>query len=243
MGVSAQTENGRAARKTASPAAAPKLIWVFAATMFLSAFLLFQVQLIISKHILPWFGGSAAVWTTSMLVFQILLLCGYVYSHLISARLSAGAQAKLHLALLSAVFVLVLTLTFVWPSAITPGPSWKPADSGNPVRDVTVILLVSAGLPFFVLSTTGPLLQRWFARLGVGPKTYKLYSISNLGSLLGLLSFPFLLEPMLRMKTQSLIWSVLFFVFVIGCCWCALKAQRGYEAGNGVEAEKAGIGV
>jgi len=208
---------------------------LFAATSFLSAFLLFQVQLIVSKYILPWFGGSAAVWTTSMLVFQMLLLCGYVYSHLISVRLSAGAQVRLHLALLTAVFLLVLTLMFLWPSAITPGPSWKPPDSGNPVRDVAVILLVSAGLPFFVLSTTGPLLQRWFARLGVGPKTYKLYSISNLGSLLGLLSFPFLLEPMLRMKTQSLIWSLLFFVFVAGCGFCALKAQHAYEAGESVE--------
>jgi hypothetical protein len=110
--------------------------FLFAATTFLSAFLLFQVQLIVSKHILPWFGGSAAVWTTSMLVFQLLLLCGYVYSHLISARLSPFAQAKLHMALLAAVFLLVFTLMFLWPSAITPGASWKPADSGHPVRDV-----------------------------------------------------------------------------------------------------------
>lgn len=222
--------------------AATKLL--FAATSFLSAFLLFQVQLIVSKYILPWFGGSAAVWTTSMLVFQMLLLGGYVYSHLVSARLSAEAQVKLHLGLLTAVFLLVLTLMFLWPSAITPGPSWKPADSGHPVREVAVILLVSAGLPFFVLSTTGPLLQRWFARLGVGAKTYKLYSISNLGSLLGLLSFPFLLEPALRMKTQSLVWSLLFFVFVVGCGLCVRKAQQAYEAGDSVEeSEETGSGV
>lgn len=215
--------------------------FLFAATSFLSAFLLFQMQLIVSKYILPWFGGSSAVWTTSMLVFQMLLLCGYVYSHLVSARLSPVTQVKLHLALLTTVFLLVFALMFLWPSAITPGPSWKPADSGNPVRDVCVVLLVSAGLPFFVLSTTGPLLQRWFTHLGVGTKTYKLYSISNLGSLLGLLSFPFLLEPTLRMKTQSLIWSLLFFVFVVGCYLCALKAQRAHEAGSSVEeAEETG---
>jgi hypothetical protein len=217
---------------------------LFAATSFLSAFLLFQVQLIVSKYILPWFGGSAAVWTTSMLVFQILLLFGYVYAHLVSARLSAAAQAKLHFALLTAVFLLVLTLTFLWPSAITPGASWRPVDSRNPVRDVTVTLLVAAGLPFFVLSTTGPLLQRWFARLGVGTKTYKLYSISNLGSLLGLLSFPFLLEPMLRVKTQSLIWSLLFFAFVAGCGLCAWQALHASEEADRAEGiEETGPGV
>jgi hypothetical protein len=203
--------------------------FLFAATSFLSAFLLFQVQLIVSKYILPWFGGSAAVWTTSMLVFQILLLCGYVYSHLVSARLSTVAQAKLHLALLTAVFLLVLTLMFLWPSAITPGSSWKPADSENPVRDVAAILLVSAGLPFFVLSTTGPLLQRWFARLGGGADTYKLYSISNIGSLLGLLTFPFLLEPTLRMKTQGTLWSLLFWGFAAGCGICAWKARNATD--------------
>ena len=205
---------------------------LFAGTLFLSAFLLFQVQLIVSKYILPWFGGSAAVWTTSMLVFQMLLLGGYVYSHLVSARLSGVAQAKVHLALLASVFLLVFTLMFLWPSAITPGASWKPVDSGNPVRDVAVILMVSAGLPFFVLSTTGPLLQRWFARLGVGAKTYKLYSISNLGSLLGLLSFPFLLEPAMGMKMQSLIWSLLFFVFVAGCSLCARTASHARDESN-----------
>jgi hypothetical protein len=202
---------------------------LFAATSFLSAFLLFQVQLIVSKHVLPWFGGSAAVWTTSMLVFQLLLLCGYVYSHLISARLSLLGQAKLHMVLLASVFLLVLTLIFLWPSAITPGASWKPTDSGHPVRDVALIILTSAGLPFFVLSTTGPLLQRWFAHLGAGAKTYKLYSISNVGSLVGLLSFPLVMEPALRMKTQGAIWSLLFLVFVGACCLCARHARHTRE--------------
>jgi hypothetical protein len=187
------------------------------------------MQLIVSKCILPWFGGSAAVWTTSMLVFQVLLLGGYIYSHLISARLSAIAQTRVHLALLSIAFLMVFTLSFLWPSAITPGASWKPQGSGNPARDVAVIILVSAGLPFFVLSTTGPLLQRWFARLGAGSVTYKLYSISNLGSLLGLLTFPFLLEPTLRMKTQGTLWSVLFWGFVAGCGMCAWKARNATD--------------
>ena len=202
---------------------------LFAATSFLSAFLLFQVQLIVSKYILPWFGGSAAVWTTSMLVFQVLLLGGYIYSHVISARLSAIEQTRVHLALLFIAFLMVVTFSFVWPSAITPGASWKPQTGRNPAGDVAVIILVSAGLPFFVLSTTGPLLQRWFARLGAGSVTYKLYSISNLGSLLGLLTFPFVFEPTLRMKTQGTLWSFLFWGFVAGCGMCAWKARNANE--------------
>jgi hypothetical protein len=202
---------------------------LFASTSFLSAFLLFQMQLIVSKSILPWFGGSAAVWTTSMLVFQVLLLGGYLYSHVISAQLSEIAQTRIHLALLFIAFLMVLGLSFVWPSAITPGGSWKPQAGGDPARDVVVLILVSAGLPFFVLSTTGPLLQRWFARLGGGSSTYKLYSISNVGSLLGLLTFPFLLEPTLRMKTQGTVWSLLFSGFIVGCGLCAWAAGNTTE--------------
>jgi len=203
--------------------------FLFASTSFLSAFLLFQMQLIVSKCILPWFGGSAAVWTTSMLVFQVLLLGGYIYSHVISVRLSAIAQTRTHLALLLIAFLMVLTRSFTWPSAITPGASWKPQVGGDPTRDVVVMILVSAGFPFFVLSTTGPLLQRWFAQLGGGSGTYKLYSISNAGSLAGLLTFPFLFEPMFRMKTQGMLWSLLFLGFIVGCGMCAWKARNATE--------------
>ena len=198
--------------------------WVFALTMFLSAFLLFQVQLILSKHILPWFGGSAAVWTTCMLVYQTLLLGGYVYSHLISEHLSPKAQGRLHLVLLAAALLLVLALALHWPSAITPGPNWKPVDSDHPVRDVIIVALAATGLPFFVLSTTGPLLQRWFTLQGGGMRAYRLYSISNIGSLLGLLTFPFLLEPLLRLRVQGRLWAVLFALFCTACGWCAWKA-------------------
>lgn len=140
----------------------PIAMWVvavFGCTSFLSAFLLFQVQLIISKYILPWFGGAASVWTTSLLVFQVLLLGGYAYTHLVSERLSNRAQSNLHLGLLTAAFLLVLALSLAWPSAITPGTGWKPLNSSNPVRDVIVILLLATGFPYFVLSTTAPLLQ------------------------------------------------------------------------------------
>jgi len=126
------------------------------------------MQLIVSKSILPWFGGSAAVWTTSMLVFQALLLAGYIYSHVISVRFSAIGQARIHFVLLSMAFLIVLALSLRWPSAITPGASWKPQPGGDPTREVIAIIVVAAGFPFFVLSTTAPLLQRWFARLGGG---------------------------------------------------------------------------
>lgn len=222
--VSSQTLNSNLCRK---PAQLKTLL--FASTSFLSAFLLFQVQLIVSKCILPWFGGSAAVWTTSMLVFQILLLGGYIYSHVISAKASAIAQTRIHLVLLLTAFLMVLALSFVWPSAITPDASWKPRAGGDPTRDVMAIILVSTGFPFFVLSTTGPLLQRWFARLGGGSGTYQLYSISNLGSLLGLLTFPFLLEPTLRITIQGRFWSLLFGAFIAGSAVCAWKARNATE--------------
>ncbi|HYA62008.1 MAG TPA: hypothetical protein VED66_02325 [Candidatus Sulfotelmatobacter sp.] len=198
-------------------------VWVFALTMFVSAFLLFQVQLIISKYILPWFGGSAAVWTTNMLVFQMLLLGGYIYSHFLTERLSTKAQGVLHLALLAFALLCLITLSIAWPSAITPGPAWKPADSQHPVRDVIVLTLLATGLPFFVLSTTGPLLQRWFASRGGDSRTYRLFSVSNLGSLLGLLTFPVLFEPFLHLQSQGILWSVLFALFCLGCASCAWK--------------------
>lgn len=207
----------------ASPTRA--VAWIFGFTIFLSAFLLFQVQLIIGKYILPWFGGSAAVWTTCMLVFQILLLDGYVYSHLITQRLSAKAQTRVHLFIIGGALVLVAALSLVWPSAITPAASWKPTGTEHPVRDVIVIAVLATGLPFFVLSTTAPLLQRWFARQGGDSRTYRLYSISNLGSLLGLLTFPLLIEPALRLKQQGILWSVSFAVFCAACCWCAWSVR------------------
>ena len=201
---------------------------VFGCTSFLSAFLLFQVQLIVSKYILPWFGGSAAVWTTSLLVFQILLLGGYAYSHWLSEHFSPRQQTHVHVGLLGTAFLTVATLSLLWPSAITPGSAWKP-HGNSPLLSVVSLLLVAAGLPFFVLSSTGPLLQRWFARHGGDSHTYRLYSVSNLGSLLGLLSFPFLLEPTLHMTTQGKLWALLFCIFAVGCAWCAWQVRTGLD--------------
>ena len=164
-----------------------------------------------------------------MLVFQVLLLGGYAYTHWVSERLSNRGQCNLHLGLLSAAFLLVVALSLAWPSAITPGMGWKPLNSTNPVRDVIAILLLATDFPFFVLSTTAPLLQRWFALRGGEAQTYRLYAVSNFGSLLGLLSFPFLLEPTLRMSTQGRLWALLFAVFLAGCAWCAWCVRSGVD--------------
>lgn len=198
----------------------------YALTSFLSAFLLFEIQLIISKHILPWFGGSAAVWTTSMLVFQVLLLAGYTYSHLICLRLPSRLQVRLHVALLCVSLLGIILASVFWPSAVTPTPSLSRLTGGNPALKVALIILSAAGFPFFVLSTTAPLLQRWLSRTAARAGAYRLYSVSNLGSLLGLLTFPFLLEPTLPLRTQGILWSALFAIFAVSCSYCAWVSWR-----------------
>jgi len=200
--------------------------FVFALTTFLSAFLLFQVQLLVSKHILPWFGGTAAVWTTCMLVFQLLLLGGYIYSHKLSTRLSIRGQVLVHIAVLGCASLLVVALALLWPSAVTPSTTWRPSENLHPAIRVAEIILIATGLPFFVLSTTGPLLQKWFAHVAGGGHVYRLYAVSNAGSLLGLLSFPFLLEPTFRLTTLGKVWSLLFVCFAAGCATCAWSVRR-----------------
>jgi spermidine synthase len=186
-------------------------------TVFVGAFLLFQVQLLIGKYILPWFGGSPGVWTVCLLFFQVLLLAGYAYSHFVAMRLSPSKQSRLHGGILISSILLLISLSFFWPSPITPGASWKPQGDANPLVVILLFLIVSVGLPFFLLSTTGPLLQNWFSRKNPGVSPYRLYSLSNLGSLLGLLSYPLLLEPLLHLRTQAWLWSVGYLLFAVLC--------------------------
>jgi len=185
-------------------------------TIFLSAFLLFEVQLILAKRILPWFGGAPAVWTTCMLFFQFLLLGGYAYAHGLVARLSLPAQRRLHLGLLAVSALLLLALWAAWGNPILPDASWKPSDSHAPVGRILVLLAVSIGLPFFILSATNPLLTAWFSRTHPHTPPYRLYALSNLGSLLGLLGYPFLIEWLLPLQSQAWLWTGAYLLFIGG---------------------------
>src|SRR5580704_14544255 len=152
---------------------------LYACTIFLSAFLLFQVQPLIAKMILPWFGGSAAVWTSCVLFFQLLLLLGYLYAHWSIRYLRPKIQAMTHLALLAASLLVLPAI---------PNPVWKPTGGEDPTLRIFGLLAMTVGLPYFLLSTTGPLIQAWFVRTAKpGATPYRLYSLSNLGSMLALI--------------------------------------------------------
>ena len=183
-------------------------------TIFLSAFLLFQVQPLIGRYILPWFGGGPAVWTACMLFFQLLLLVGYAYAHLISSRLKRKPQAWLHVALLA---------VSLWFLPIEPDTSWKPLAADKPTGHILALLLATVGMPYVLLSSTAPLIQRWFSLTYPRQSPYRLYALSNAGSLLALLTYPFAMEPNLALGTQVSAWSVAFAVFVILCGWSALR--------------------
>jgi spermidine synthase len=180
------------------------LAWWSAATILVSAFLLFQVQPVISKKILPWFGGSPAVWTTALLFFQVALLGGYTYAHVLIRWVPMARQPIVHLVLL---LVALLTLP------ITPGDWWKPASGTWPELRIMTLLLAKVGPTYFLLSSTGPLVQAWFARAYPDRSPYRLYALSNIGSLTALLSYPFLFEIMLPINTQGALWSLGFVVF------------------------------
>lgn len=198
---------------------------IYALTIFLSAFLLFQVEPMLAKYILPWFGGAASVWNTCLLFFQLLLVAGYLYAHLIGTRLGARAQVIVHLALVLGCAALMGALALIWKSPIMPGANWKPSAADFPILRILLLLTVSVGLPYFVLSSTGPLLQAWFARTHEA-SPYRLYSLSNLGSLLALLTYPFVVEPALHLKTQGVAWAAVYLLFAIGIAVCALGLWR-----------------
>ena len=189
-------------------------ILVYAPAVFAGALLLFMVQPLVGKYILPWFGGSPEVWTTCMLLFQVLLLGGYAYAHFSVSRLSPRTQAVLHMALLGAALFLL---------PIAPSDSLKPDGSMNPTLAVLLILTTCLGLPYFVLSATGPLLQGWFCRTNPGVSPYRLYALSNAGSLIALLSYPFVVEPWLSRQQQANVWSIAMGGFAVLCAVCAVN--------------------
>lgn len=191
----------------------------FALTIFTGAFLLFLVQPLIGKYILPWFGGTPGVWTTCMLFFQLVLLGGYAYAHFLSRWLKPRGQAVVHLALL-------LVSLAVLP--IIPAEAWKPKPGDAPITHILLLLGATIGLPYFVVSTTGPLMQSWFSHLNPGKSPYRLYALSNIGSLLALLAYPFLIEPNVARKLQAVSWGWGMVAYVVFAAWCVwLVWKRG----------------
>jgi SAM-dependent methyltransferase len=200
--------------RAVAPRAAPAMP-LYAATIFVSAFLLFLVQPVMAKQILPWFGGTAAVWTTCLVFFQTALLAGYAYSDLAMHRLTPRAQIGAHTVLL------VLSLVLL---PIVPAGQWKPAGTENPSWLILGLLTATIGLPYFLLSTTSPLVQAWFARSRPGESPYRLFALSNLASMLALVGYPFLFEPWVPTRTQALLWSAGYALFV------ALTAVSGWTS-------------
>ena len=177
--------------------AKPPLI-LYALTVFWGAFLLFLVQPLIGKYILPWFGGTPGVWTTCLLFFQCLLLAGYAYAHCLNQFLPPRKQVWVHGCLL---LLAVCTLP------ITPNEGLKPDGEGTPVWAILKLLGFSLGIPYLILSSTGPLVQAWFARAYTGASPYRLYALSNVGSLLALVAYPFVVEPWSTRTEQVNGWS------------------------------------
>ena len=223
---------------------------LYGVALFVGASLLFVVQPMMGKMILPLLGGSPGVWSTCMLFFQATLLAGYAYAHLSTARLSASRQALLHVALLAlGLAVMPLGVNAAWLSP-----------SRLPVLQVLLLLSLSVGLPFFVVSATAPLLQRWFASTGhpAGRDPYFLYAASNLGSVVGLVSYPTIMEPMVPVRSggwlsQTTLWTVGYLLLLVLTGLCALIVYRSapaqgatwWEAGEGepTPAESASVPV
>ena len=193
-----------------------------AVTIFLSAFLLFLVQPVIAKQILPWFGGASAVWATCLVFFQSVLLIGYAYSDWTTRLLAPRKQAWLHIALLAASLLML---------PIIPEARWKPgADGGEPSALILGLLGATIGLPYFLLSTTSPLVQAWFWQSFRHAVPYRLFALSNLASLLALLSYPVLVEPFLPLAAQSWLWSIAYCGFALLCGATAFLSTRGPAA-------------
>jgi hypothetical protein len=191
--------------------------WICGSTIFLGAFLLFQIQPMLAKKILPWFGGSASVWTTCMLFFQTALFLGYWYAHWANQRLTARSQFLIHVAALGASLLLL---------PVIPSASWKPLGDEEPVIRILLLMTATVGLPFFLLSTTSPLLQSWYTRVTDGAVPYRYFALSNFASLAALLGYPVFVEPAMSMKSQAWVWSIGYALYVLVCGVAAWGASR-----------------
>ncbi|HYC45541.1 MAG TPA: fused MFS/spermidine synthase [Burkholderiales bacterium] len=198
-------------------------MFLYAATIFLSAFLLFLVQPIIAKQILPWFGGAASVWATCLVFFQTVLLFGYAYADWTTRSLKPRAQVILHVALLAVSLALL---------PIIPDVQWKPGvdDKTGPAIAILALLGATIGMQYFLVSTTSPLVQVWFWRRFHHAVPYRLFALSNFASLLALLSYPVLIEPALTLVQQSISWSAAYAAFAVLCAVTSIVTLRHSSA-------------
>lgn len=198
------------------------MLALYTFTIFVSATLLFMIEPMFARMVTPVLGGSSSVWNTAVVFYQITLLLGYIYAHIVPKRLGIRRQAMLHL-------VLIFLPLLVLPIKIPFG--WNPPTAGNPIPWLLALLSVAIGLPFFILSTSSPLLQKWFANTGhqAAADPYFLYVASNIGSMLALVSYPTLIEPLLRLREQSMVWSIgygLLMILTIACTISILRSTR-----------------
>ena len=231
--IAGEDTTSPAGNKTVAPT---KLRFIFNVAIFIAAFLLFFVELLLGKLILPMFGGTPAVWTSCLLVFQVLLLMGYTLAHGMASRLAIGKQGRIVIGLLGFSVVLLSLLSQIWPTPITPGLAWKTGGIEDPALAIIRFLGAAIGFPFLLLSTTSPLLQHWWNKIFVGSSPYRLYALSNAGSLVGLLAYPFLLEPTLRLRTQAWVWTFGYLVFATCfgiCAWWTTKTHDTLDSAMG----------
>jgi hypothetical protein len=189
--------------------------FAYGLVIFSSAFLLFEVQPLIAKLILPWFGGVAAVWAVCLVFFQTVLLLGYLYAHLLTRKFRRRAQGRIHAALLAASLLVL---------PILPRSSWQPSGHEDPALYILWLLTLTIGLPFFLLSSTSPLLQAWYARSRPGVSPYRFYSLSNVGSLLALIVYPVVIEPKISNTHQAVGWSAAY--VAIAALYAAMALRR-----------------
>ncbi len=202
-----------------------KKITLFPLAVFLGAFLLFQIQPMIGKYFLPWFGGTSSVWMICLLFFQLLLLGGYAYAHFLQ-RYSPRRQAAIHTTLLVLTVLGGIGLFFAWGNPVLPSLDYRPEQSVWPSWDVFRLLLLSIGASYFLLSANSSLLQAWMHNAESSSSPYVLYVVSNIASLLALLCYPLLAEPFFTLKAQALLWSLGFVVYAVLCSLAARKMRQ-----------------
>ncbi len=218
---------------------------LYAVSIFVSSFLLFQIQPLIGKYILPWFGGTSSVWSASLLFFQSLLTGGYAYSYWLTGKVSYFRQRWVHISFLFLSLVLIITNLFFWDSPILPVNTWQPRSGYSPLFAVFQVLFVAVGFPYFLLATNSTLMQVWFTYQHPSRSPYQLYAISNAASMIGLIAYPTLVEPYLSLKKQSILWAFIYLIFVLITGFQAWRSTRGnlrknmlIQEVNSVENEK-----